>query len=109
MRMVTVMEAVDRLGVSETWLRRRVKLGKFRHLKVGHLTLVDLDEIVLDPLSRPGWIGIAEASELTGLPRYTLRSAVQKGELPGIKEDRGQYRFPAAELLEALRKRREGR
>lgn len=75
-------------------------------MRWGRRLLVDLD--VLEPILRAEdaegekRVGIGKISELTGLPRGTIRRMCREGVLPYARDRRSRYQFRPSEVMEAI-------
>lgn len=107
MNYVTIRSVSERLGVSETMLRRAVADGTLESLQVGNRMLIDLD-LVRDWLAPAGArVGIEEVSMATGLTVSAIRRGIQEGWIPCEKPGKS-YLFDLDKVLASIRRRASG-
>ena len=85
MKLRTIRDAAEMLGVNENRVRRAARDGRIPSMQLGNRTLVDVDAArgVLSP--EPEGVKIDVVSEETGLTVTAIRRAVRDGWLPYIK------------------------
>lgn len=98
MKLRTIRDAAEMLGVNENRVRRAARDGRIPSMQLGNRTLVDVDAArgVLSP--EPEGVKIDVVSEETGLTVTAIRRAVRDGWLPYIKPGK-----PLRDALEALK------
>lgn len=106
MRIRTINEAAEALGVTGYRLRQGIQSGRYPSLKLGLRRLVDLD--LLTPIieaeeaDRESWTGTGTICRLTGLRPGQIRRMCDAGQLPHKRNRSGRYRFQAGRVLAAL-------
>jgi hypothetical protein len=109
MKLRTVNEAVQELGVSKYYLRTGIKEKRFPALEWGGRLLVDIEE--LEPLieeerrqreAHEGMIGLKDCAEAIGIKPESLRRMAMAGLVPHRKVGR-YYRFCLADVMAAIR------
>lgn len=106
MKLRTIRDAAEMLGVNENRVRRAARDGRIPSMKLGNRTLVDVDAArgVLSP--EPEGVKIDVVSEETGLTVTAIRRAVRDGWLPYIKPGKA-YLFRMEDVRAAIEKRME--
>lgn len=105
MRMRTLQEAADALGVSRATVRKLAIGGKIPYMKWGSRYLVDLD--VVEPIFRDrnntrNMLSTDECAEALGLAASTLRNMALAGLVPYKKK--GRYmKFDLDAVIRAIR------
>lgn len=108
MKMRTINEAAEALGISRHRIRCGVEAGRYPAMRWGHRRLVDLD--VLEPIvraediEREKAVGIGAISEMTGLPRTTIRRMCRDGVLPYTQDKRSRYMFRPSDVMAEIEK-----
>lgn len=106
MKLRTIRDAAEMLGVNENRVRRAARDGLIPSMQLGNRTLVDVDAArgVLSP--EPEGVKIDVVSEETGLTVTAIRRAVHDGWLPYIKPGKA-YLFRMEDVRAAIEKRME--
>ena len=108
MRMRTINEAAEALGVTGYRLRQGIQSGRYPSLKLGRRRLVDLDALApiveAEEANRESWTGTMEISRLTGLRPGQIRRMSDEGQLPHRRDRDGRYRYQANRVGEVLKK-----
>lgn len=106
MKLRTITEAAEQLGVPRHRLQRGVESGRYPSMKWLNRRLVDLDTLAAilaeEDAEAEDRVGIRQLSELTGLPVTTLRRMCREGVIPFGRDRRGLYQFRATEVMAAL-------
>lgn len=105
MRLRSIPEAAQLLGIDAQRLRRGIQSGRYAHYEIEGRILVDVDALgeIIEAERRT--ISIEEAAQLTGLTKTMIRRGAKGGWLPCERIGKA-YRFTPARLLEALEGRK---
>lgn len=104
MRMRTINEAAESLGVTREQIKRGMDDGRYPFTMWGNRRLVDIDvlrEIIDAENAKEKPVGICECARRTGLSVNTIRRMRQRGFLPATKIGRN-YKFDLAEVQRIL-------
>ena len=106
MRLRTLQEAANKLGMSRSTLRTKVISGKLPYIQWGNRYLVDMD--VVTPMLEneediDGTISMAECAAAIGIAASTLQGMAEAGMVPYRKRGR-YYRFVLADVMDAIKK-----
>lgn len=111
MRLRTLNEAAEALGVSRRRLREGIRRGIYPAVPWKNRLLVDIDELKAiiekedaERAARAGEIGLKECAEAIGLTGNVLRSMALAGLVPYHKAGR-YYRFRLEDVQAALREK----
>lgn len=103
MKMRTVPDAAQMLGVNEMRVRRAARDGRIPAMQLGNRMLVDVD-VACDVLSRPDGVTIDVVSAETGLTESAIRRGIREGWMPCEKPGRA-YLFDLDLVRAAIEKR----
>ena len=109
MKLRTLKEATEILGVSRKYLRDGVTEGRYKAFYWGNRMLLDVEE--LEPIiaeerrqreAHAGMIGLRECAEAIGIKPESLRLMAVAGLVPHKKVGR-YYRFRLEDVVAAIR------
>lgn len=103
MKLKTIRDAAEALGIAESRVRRAVRDGRIPSMQLGNRTLVDVD-VARSMLPEPEGVTIDVVSKETGLTVSAIRKAVHDGWLPYIKPGRA-YLFRMEDVCAAIERR----
>ena len=106
MKLRTLNEAAEALGVSRRQLQQGIQAGKYPSIKWGNRTLIDLDamtEIVEAERERcEGLVDLRTCAEAIGVSQDALRRMAKAGLVP-YRRDGRRYVFDIEKVAAAIR------